>query len=103
MTMDATSQATVDRFFAEAPLGQVDVTVAGVAGTQRLAANLPAVQEHVSWNMPAEQGIRMEALSMDNMFHSDGIDLKGLQGNEPGPQVAGPNRFAAKPNKPGLG
>lgn len=98
-TLDNTSQATLDRFFAEAPAGHVDVTLAGVAGTQRMAASLGAVQDHLAWNATAA----VQALSMDQMFQSDGIDLKGLQVSEPGPQAQGPNLFASKPSKPGLG
>lgn len=96
--MDSHTQAAVESFFRAAPLGQVDISMAGDSATHRIPANLAEVNSHVAWNMPGP------AIQMSNVLDMDGgIDLssisKGLDSLS-GPQVGGVNHVAALRNKP---
>ena len=81
MGMDATSQATLDSFFAGAG-GAVEMTMAGSGVAQMVPANLDAVSDHMAWNMPMDVAPNMsalgQALSFNEMFMGDGIDLGAL-------------------------
>ncbi len=104
MTMDAVSEASVNSFFSQSPIGAVDVTMAGDPATHRMPASLSEVSSFVSWNMPSAQ-VSMAPLKVEQVIDMDGgIDLSSIGGikPEPGPQVGGPNLMARKPSNPGF-
>lgn len=102
--MDATTEATVSSFFAQAPRGEVDVTMAGDSATHRMPANLAEVGSFVSFNDPGNS-VKMGALELGHLLGSGpDIDLSSISGpeNNSGPILRGTNYAAIKPKTPGL-
>lgn len=97
--MDPTTEMTLNNFFSQAPLGQMDVTMAGDAAAHRLPASLSELSSFVAFNDPGQA----VSLNFDSVLDNDGgIDFSSLQGPaESGPQVRGPNHAMRKPSGPG--
>lgn len=100
--MDHTTETTLNNFFSAAPMGHVDVAMAGGGAAQRLPANLAEVTSFVSFNDPSNA----VEIKLDQLFGSGpDIDLSSITGPQAsaGPQVRGTNYAAIKPKNPGLG
>jgi len=99
MSMDPTSEMTLNTFFGSASGGQMDVTMAGDTATYRMPANLGELSSFVSFNDPGNS-VKMGALHIDNLLGSGAdIDLSSIEGPaETGPRVGGPSFVARNRN-----